>query len=91
MTSYTEAKSKRIIDKILEVAKRSDTDIDGTINIRDTDMEDVLNELRISNFDFNFVKALKRTLSFYSYLIVYKENKILKLKKDYRLFNDTDY
>ncbi|KAA6305530.1 hypothetical protein EZS27_042818, partial [termite gut metagenome] len=39
-----------------------------------TDLSDVLEDLRISNFDFNCVAKLKKTLSFEGYKIIYKDS-----------------
>jgi hypothetical protein len=67
---------------IIEVLEHSDLDIDGTITIQQTDLSDVLEDLRISNFEFNRVAKLKKTLSFEGYKIVYRDIKVLKVEKE---------
>ncbi|KAA6352552.1 hypothetical protein EZS27_000004 [termite gut metagenome] len=92
MTSYTEQKSKRIIDIILEVLKRSDTDIDNTVTVSEIDIQDVLDELKITNFNFNYVAALKKRLQFEGYKIMYKDTKILKVERDNSIhLNENDF
>ncbi|KAA6313832.1 hypothetical protein EZS27_035458 [termite gut metagenome] len=82
MKSYTENKSRAICKKIIEVLERSEMDIDNTISINETDLTDVLEELRISNLDFNRVAKLKKAVSFEGYKIVYKDTKVLKVEKE---------
>ncbi|KAA6335912.1 hypothetical protein EZS27_015909 [termite gut metagenome] len=82
MKSYTENQSRAICKRIIEVLERSEMDIDNTISINETDLTDVLEELRVSNFDFNRVAKLKKTVSFEGYKIVYKDTKVLKIEKE---------
>ncbi|KAA6328316.1 hypothetical protein EZS27_022771 [termite gut metagenome] len=82
MNSYTDQKSKIILKRIIEVLEHSDVEIDDTITVQQTDLSDVLEDLRISNFDFNCVAKLKKTLSFEGYKIIYKDSKAVKVKKE---------
>jgi hypothetical protein len=91
MTSYTEQKSKRIIDAIVEILKHSDTDIDNTVTVSEVDMQDVLDDLKITDFNFNYVVALKKQLQFEGYRIMYKDTKILKVDRDNTIhFDEND-
>jgi hypothetical protein len=80
MTSY--AKSKIIVNRIIEVLEHSDVDIDTTVSISESDLTDVLSETDITDFDFNKVGGLKKRLNYMGYKIVYKDTKILKVKED---------
>ncbi|KAA6301298.1 MAG: hypothetical protein EZS26_002495 [Candidatus Ordinivivax streblomastigis] len=82
MRSYTAPTSKIILKRIIEVLADSDLDIDGTITVRETDLSDILEDVRISCFDFKYVAKLKKTVSFEGYKIVYKDSKVLKVKKE---------
>jgi phosphatidate phosphatase PAH1 len=82
MKSYTDQKSKIILKKIIEILEHSDVDIDGTITVQQTDLSDVLEDLRISNFDLNYVAKLKKTLSFEGYKVIYRDIKVLKVEKE---------
>jgi phosphatidate phosphatase PAH1 len=84
MKSYTDPTSKIILQRIIEVLERSDVDIDGTITVRETDLSDILEDVRMSNFDFKYVAKLKKTVSFEGYKIIYKDAKVLKVKKEER-------
>jgi hypothetical protein len=91
MTSYNETKSKRIIEAIIEVVKSKDADIDTTTLVSETDLKSVLNELRITDFNYNYVKGLKRNLEFEKWKVVFKDNKVLKVEKDNTIyFSDSD-
>jgi hypothetical protein len=80
MTTY--AKSKIIVNRIIEILKSSEVDIDTTVSIQDTDLMDVLSDTDITDFDFNKVGGLKKQLNYMGYKIVYKDTKILKVKED---------
>ncbi|KAA6311563.1 hypothetical protein EZS27_037331 [termite gut metagenome] len=82
MKSYTAPTSKIILKRIIEVLADSDVDIDGTITVRETDLSDTLEDVRISRFDFKYVAKLKKTVSFEGYKIIYKDSKVLKVKKE---------
>jgi predicted DNA-binding ArsR family transcriptional regulator len=82
MRSYTAPTSKIILKRIIEILADSDVEIDDTITVQKTDLSDILEDLRISNFDFNCVAKLKKTLSFEGYKIIYKDSKVVKVKKE---------
>ncbi|KAA6305908.1 hypothetical protein EZS27_042437 [termite gut metagenome] len=82
MRSYTAQTSEIILKRIIEILADSDVEIDDTITVRETDLSDILEDLRISNFDFNCVAKLKKTLSFEGYKIIYKDSKVVKVKKE---------
>ncbi|KAA6306816.1 hypothetical protein EZS27_041521 [termite gut metagenome] len=82
MKSYTAQTSEIILKRIIEVLERSDVDIDGTITVRERDLSDILEDVRISHFDFKYVAKLKKTVSFEGYKIVYKDAKVLKVKEE---------
>jgi hypothetical protein len=81
MTSYNNHRSWIITHALLEILKHSDMGIDDTITITDTDLLECTNSLKINDFNFSFVKSLKKNLLFEGYKVVYKENKILKVEK----------
>ncbi|KAA6323200.1 hypothetical protein EZS27_027336 [termite gut metagenome] len=82
MTSYTEVKSKVIRNRILEILKQSEVDIDKTVSITESDLTDVLTDLQINNFDFGKVAGLRKEINYTGYKIVYKDAKIMKIKED---------
>ncbi|KAA6322491.1 hypothetical protein EZS27_027968 [termite gut metagenome] len=69
-----------VISQILQnKEKKGDIDIDVTIT--DKDLQECINSLKITNFNFNYVKSLKKSLSIEGWKVVYKENKVLKVQK----------
>jgi hypothetical protein len=82
MISYTQAKSKVIRNRILEILEHSEVDIDTTIQINESDLSELLTELAISNFDFGKVAGLRKELNFVGYKIIYKDAKLMKIKED---------
>jgi hypothetical protein len=81
MNTYDNHKSWILIYVLLELIKKGETGIDGTITITANELSDCINSLKIKDFNFNYVKGLKRNLTFENYKILYKEAKILKIKK----------
>jgi hypothetical protein len=80
MNSYNEHKSWILTYVVLALIKKQKTGIDDTITITSNDLLECTNSLKINDFNFNFVKGLKKNLAFENYKIVYKEAKILKVK-----------
>ncbi|KAA6335333.1 hypothetical protein EZS27_016423 [termite gut metagenome] len=80
MNFYNNHKSWILAYVILELIKKQETGIDDTKTITVNDLLQCTNSLKINDFNFNFVKRLKKNLAFENYKIVYKEAKILKVK-----------
>ncbi|KAA6324277.1 hypothetical protein EZS27_026377 [termite gut metagenome] len=82
MTSYTNPRNKLILRRIIEVIKQSETDLDGTITITETDFKEILRQVKITDFNFNHVAGLKKVLSFENYKIIFKDIKVLKVERE---------
>jgi hypothetical protein len=86
MKCYIEKKNKVILSAIIEFVinenKENNTDIDDTITVVETDIKEVLNELDIQDFSFEYVKGLRNSLTFHNFKIMYKDKKILKVAID---------
>ncbi|KAA6331770.1 hypothetical protein EZS27_019651 [termite gut metagenome] len=81
MASYTKHKSWIITHALLEVLKKEEAGIDGTITINSNDLKDCIISLKIKDFNFSFVKGLKKNLNFENYRIVYREKTVVKIQK----------
>jgi hypothetical protein len=81
MTSYNDHKSWIITHAVINLLSTQAYGIDNTITINTSDLQNCINSLKIKDFDFSFVKSLKRNLAFENYKIVYREKTVLKIQK----------